>query len=437
MKIARILLAAALVTVSACDDGVSRPPPTDVRFFHAAPNFDTLAFLREARGEAILEYAGGAAARFDSGEYDFHLESRLAGTLQAVRELSFKRNLSPDFDYVFVAVAPGGVAQVLEIQLQPFDAASSNARVTVIGAHPSVGPVDIYLQPTGTLLPGVLANGSVSFGNTASTFTVAPQTSHLYLTPAGDPNTILFESVDATFNAGTDTVLVIHATGGQVPSDIGVSRTAGTALPVTELGLGSMLRVVQGIDDRLDRDFVLDGDTATPLFTSQPFGVISSYAPLTAATHTLTLTPAGAPATVERSIDFTPLAGRNYIGAFAGDTTNGIEASVFIENQRRIVRQASLSFLNIAGLYNSLYIYIRPPGTDISTVLPTLEIAAPGIAPRALAPGDYEVTVQDSVTDAILAGPVPITVAAEGIYGILLSNNADSVTVQVDYFYDF
>jgi hypothetical protein len=42
----------------------------------------------------------------------------------------------------------------------------------------------------------------------------------------------------------------------------------------------------------------------------------------------------------------------------------------------------------------------------------------------------------DQVTFAIVAGPLPVTLADEGLYGVLLLNAADNVTVDFEYFYD-
>lgn len=436
MNIARILLTVALVALAACEsDGVVRPPPTDVRFFHAAPNFGTLAILREARPEAVLEFGGGASARFDSGEYDFHVESREAGTLNAIRELTLTENLSSELDYSFVAVAPGGNPQILLVDTPPFDPTSSMARLSFIAAHPDLGPVDVYLQAAGTSLPAVVANGSVSYGETELSFTVPIQPLHIFLTPAGDPNTILYESIELNFNAGSSNVLVIHGTGAQLASDIAVSITGSTALRIAQLGVDSVVRVAQGSDDRLARDVLVDDDT-TPLFPAQAFGVLSDYMPVSPGTRTLSLTPVGAPGTVETSFDFPALSGRSYIAAFAGNTTEGITGRAFLEDPRRIVRQASISFLNIAGLFNNVYIYVRPPGTAINTVFPSLELASAAFAARSFQPGNYEVTIQDSITAAILAGPIPVSFADSGVYGMLLRNGADSLTVEIDYFYD-
>ena len=438
MKIAGLLFLAGLFAVAGCDgEGRVRPPQTAVRFFHASPNFATFALLRERRPDFVHDFGGGTLLHFDSGQYDFGLESS-PPQAPTIRHVSFSADLSASLQHTFVAVAPNDVPQILQVSVPNFPAASTSARYSVIHAFPAQGALDVYVVAAGTPLGSVAAQGSISFGPIPATFEVAPQTLRLYLTPAGDPNTVLFESTDLSATAGADSVLVVHDTGGQTPVSLGVSSVGSATLRLPQQGANALVRVVQGVDDRLARDVILDDAVTTPLFSSQAFGEFSPYAPVSQGQHTLNLTPVGAPATEESSVEFAPLAGRYYSAIFAGDTTNGINGLVAVEDPRPIVKQASVSFANAAGLFGNLRLFIVPPGTDITRAFPRPIFAAPYFsAGLALAPGDYEITVQDDATLAILVGPKPVTLAEKGVYGVLLLNAADNVTIDLEYFYDF
>jgi DNA-binding beta-propeller fold protein YncE len=353
--------------------------------------------------------------------------------------LTFSADVTPDLQYIYVAIAPNDVLQILAASIPNFPAGSTSARYSIIHAFPAEGALDVYLVPAGTALGSVAAQGSITFGPTPATFAVTPETLRLYLTPAGDPNTILFESTDLVALTGTDNVLVVHDVSGQTPVSLGVSLMIGdTTLRVNRQGDGALLRVVQGVDDRLARDVILDDAATTPLFSSQPFGELSEYTPVSAAEHTLTLTPVGAPATEESSAIFTTVAGRYYTAIYAGDTTTGIDGIVAAEDPRPIVNQSSLYIANAAGLFGDLRFYILPPGTDVNLVAPRILFTAPHFPARtSLLPGDYEITVVDDQTRAVLAGPEPVTLAEKGVYGVLLLNAADNVTIDLEYFYDF
>lgn len=435
-----MLLVAFAVTAGCDSEGRVRPPQTTLRVFHASPNFGTFAFLRERRPEAVVDFGGGATVNFDSGPYDFHLQSSPPGIgVSPVTHVSQNLDLSPGMQYTFVAVSPGDQPQLLVSVLPNLPAGSANARYSIIDAHPTQGAMDVYLVAAGTPLGSVAPQGNVSFGPTAATIQIAPQVLRLYLTPAGDPNTVLFESTDFTAEAGSDHYFVVHATGGQTPVDFAVSEITGSGLRISRQGEGALLRVVQAIDDRVARDVILDAETTTPLFSAQPFGELSTYVPVTASVqHTLKLTPVATPGTEEETVTFTPLAGRYYTVIFAGDTTGGIEGRIMIEDPRRIVGQSSLFAINAAGLFDLLLIYVLPPGGDINTAFPRFALpTAEYTAQRApLVPGNYEITVQDEDTEAVVAGPVPVTLADRGLYGVLMLNAADNVTVELRHFYD-
>jgi hypothetical protein len=441
MKFANLLLLVALATMAGCgSEGRVRPAQTTLRFFHASPNFGTFAMLRERLPAAIVEFGGGATATFDSGPYDFHLESSPPGLgVQPINHVTQSLDLSPGMQYTFVAVSPNDQPELLISAVPNLPAGSTNARYSIIHAHPTQGAMDVYLVAAGTPLNSVTAQGSLSFGPTAATFQVAPQALRLYLTPAGDPATVLFESTDLSVTAGSDHYFVVHATGGQTPIDFAVSEIFGTGLRIARQGEGALLRVVQGVDDRMARDIILDDGTTSPLFTAQPFGELSAYVPVSSAVpHTLKLTPVGAPGTEEATLEFTPLSGRYYTIVFAGDTTDGITGRSMIEDPRHVVNQASVYIINSAGLYDLLLVHILPPGSVVNPLFPRAVLAAPDFTGQRLsfAPSAYEITVQDSETLAIVAGPVPITLSERGLYGVLMLNAADNVTVDLEHFYD-
>jgi len=435
-----LLLVAFAATAGCESDGRVRPPQTTLRYFHASPNFGTFALLRERRPEAIVDFGGGTTAHFDSGPYDFYLESSPPGVgVQPIRHVTRTLDLSAGMQYVFVAVSPGDQPQLLVTAVPNLPAGTTTARYSIIAAHPTQGDMDAYLVAPGTPLSSVIPQGNLSFGPTAATFEVAPQTLRLYLTPAGDPATVLFESADLLVAAGSDHYFVVHATGGQTPVDFAVSEITSTGLRLSRQGESALLRVVQGVDDRMARDILLDTDTMTPLFSAQAFGELSTYVPVTASVeHTLKVTPVGTPGTEEESISFTPLAGRYYTVIFAGDTTGGITGRVMIEDPRRIVGQSSLYVINAAGLFDLLLVYVQSPGTVINPALLRAALPAPEYTVQRipLVPGAHEITVQVAATNAVVAGPVPVTFADRGLYGMLMLNAADNVTVDLQHIYD-
>lgn len=438
MKITRMLLIAALVAMAGCDnEGVVRPPPTDVRVFHAATSFDTIAFLRESRVETTLSFGGGTRLRFDSGEYDFHFEY-LSPNTGLERPVSFAEDLSPDLNYTFVEVSPGGMLDVLVVATPSTPASDTTGRMTIIHAHPTYAAFDAYFAAPGTPLAGELPAGSASYGPTPIVTELQPATYRLYLTPVGDPNTVLFESRDLDVGIGTDNVLVVSDPGPRNSADLIVDIVSNAAVRVNEFGRDAEVRMLHDIDDAMPRDLLLDDNTTTPLFSAQPAGVLSAFAPVSPDTHALNLTPVGTPGTIEREVELLSLSGRYYMALFAGNSVDGIQGIVFAEDARAITEQATVRFANVAGMFDALDIYLLEPGTDINTASPTLGFTEfPRVTARLAFRSDtYEMTIQDPETSAVVYGPATVTLANGGVYGFALLNGAGGGTVDVQSFYD-
>ena len=89
-------------------------------------------------------------------------------------------------------------------------------------------------------------------------------------------------------------------------------------------------------------------------------------------------------------------------------------------------------------MFDIIDIYFEIPGTDITTVNPLLFLGVTDVTDRIrLAPNDYEITVVDAITQAVLAGPQILTVDDGGVYGVLLLNAVGGSTVDIQLFDDF
>jgi hypothetical protein len=445
MKITHWLSFAILIAVAGCEgEGITRPPPTDVRIFNAAPNAAAITLRREQdfQNPASFFFGAGDTRSFDSGPYEFNLDYTTISGL--IRADSLSETLSPDLDYMFVAVSPGGQPELLLFATDNRPANAATPRVTIAHAFPGRGDLDVYLELPGTTPAGASPRGTISFGADALTFEIPPETYKIYLTAAGDPNDIVFESTNRPIEAiaaNREVVYVVTDPGGQGTADIALYRV-GTSVASTgavgQIGLQSAMRVVHGLTDRLDRDIHLDDTLSPPLFPAQAFGVVSDYAEMSFGTHDLIVTPLGNPGTEELTANHIAFPGVLYTFLIGNTFDGGIAARIIDEDKRSIRGQATVSVLNDAGLFEAVAVYIEPPGTDVTNLPPPIALAPLGFVPREpLIPGDYEITVENPLTDTILAGPVPITVDEGGVYGILLVNGAGGSTVDIVLFDDF
>lgn len=441
MKITHIACIAALFAVAGCQgSGNDRPPPSYVNYFDAAPNLEAIEFRREQdfQNAVGLSYAlGEARTRYDSGQYDFHLAYSTVNP--NAQEVDFSETLSPDKVYTFVAVAPNGQPEVLKFAVDALPTPTTQ-RFTLIHAFEGLGDLDVYWEAPGTLLSSAVPIGTISYGQDALPFEVTPGTYRLYLTTAGDPNDVLFESSNQTIVDAPerliDDVLVVSDPAGQVTVNLIVSRVGYSRLG--QDGVRSNVRVIQSINDGVDRDIYVDDTTSPPLFPAQPFGVISDYAEVDFGTRVVLATPVGNPGTEELSYPYSAISGGVHTVLIATDSQGEIAAASILEDKRSIVGQATMTFFDGAGLFGDIYIYAVPPGTDITTLDPQLVMFAPGFSSRLpVTPGDYELWVKDGTTSAILAGPEAITVEDGGVYGIGFVNGAGGSTVDLVFYDDF
>lgn len=438
MKILRMISLTLIVAAAGCDsEGIVRPPQTDVRIFNAASNLGTVALLREESLAAQLEYGDGRATEFDAGQYDFHVEFSPVATGRT-RAFSFSETLDADLAYTFVLVAPGGEPEAFVATAPAHDNDADTTRWTIVHAFEGLGEVDVYLEDEGTDLTTATSRGRVGYGADALSFEVAPGILRLFLTTAGDPTDIVFQSFNVAFVPGFSESLVISDPGDLGTLDIEVSRIQTNTVRMGQVGQTSETRAVNGIDDRLDRDVYFDDTTTPALFPALPFGQLTDYIGVEPISHNVIVTPLGNPGTEEASIDAFFLPGRIFTILIAGNSTDGVVQSVVTEDKRSIDGQASFRIYNTAGLFGRVSVYVVPPGTDITQTNPEVELGAPAATPRnAYVPGDYELWVVDVDPVTVLAGPIPVTMNDGGVYGMLLLNGADGNTVEVDLFDDF
>jgi hypothetical protein len=158
---------------------------------------------------------------------------------------------------------------------------------------------------------------------------------------------------------------------------------------------------------------------------------------LTVGDHTLNVTPPGNPGVLE--LTQTISLGRNarYTVLVSGDAGT-LTHALLLDDTRRFADAGTVRMYNVARQFTGVDFLIVPTGTDISNLGPLATLApVSGRGYVSIPPGTYDVYLRQAGTTTVLAGPQPITLATNGIYGIIATNGPDTSTASIALIDDF
>ena len=218
MKPVNLALFGLALALAACSGGSQFPEPTGKGTFRAinaistAPNINFR--LEEVSGQRILPMSYRemtASAQFDDFEYNFNFEVRFAGQLQDTRVATKTQKIDANKDYTFVATGSVESPTILTWigDERTFDPEDTVAEVRIAHLAESVGSADFYFAPPGTAPVLGEADGTLAFGEFIPPQDVDAGDYELTVTPAGDPDTILFQSIVVTYVEQTAATVAI------------------------------------------------------------------------------------------------------------------------------------------------------------------------------------------------------------------------------------
>ena len=426
--------AASLLLVSmgiaGCEDGRVRGPKVGVRVVHAAPTTGEIAFRREEREEASLSYAQASGELlFDADRYDFNVDVAETATGTSARRVTFSQELVGDNEYLFVLTEVAGLVQPMIFEKPVFES-TSDAEVTAVHAASSVGSVDVYLEPPGADLTTAVPLGAVAFGGVLDPATRPAGDYRLTLTESGAASNVMLSSGTVPLGAGGSVAFVIVDGTAESTAPFAVVPAGTIASLLVDRSTQSAFQVVNAAADTAARDVFVDGDFTSPALAALEFATPSPATPIAAGAREISVTPAGNPGVVEVEHEFTAARGLIYTLLIAGEP-GGLSVGSAANQAREIAGIARIRFMNGASQVTPLDIFLVPPDTDVTNRPPLFTLQAAGISQRIGAtPDDYELVLRDADTDAIVAGPEPLTLA-EGVFTILAVNGATPGTVDI------
>jgi hypothetical protein len=438
MRIRISALALVLVSsiLAACgSEGRSRGPDARVTALHTASSYPQLQFYREQRLQGGLDFGGGQSFLYEVGQYDFNLDVLPPLSSAPVRLKTFSVTLEPGSEYYFVITeVGGGVLEPLIVTQAPFSPTATNAEVSVFHAAFASPTMDIYLTAPGAVLSAANPIGRAAFGQHVAPSTFAAGDYQLAFTEAGNPLNVLFTSTTITLLPGQANFLAI-ADAGIDTNEVIVERLTNVSTVLINVNAPATQRMINGVTDAQPRDVFLDDNFAVPFLAAVPNGVPTARAPIATGDRKISVTPAGNPGVIEVETTSTVFPAAWYTALVAG-VPGTLVLNSFAENRRRILGEARLRYYNAAAQFSSIGIVISVPG-GTALGFPVVLINGGSAEDFPLPPGNYEIQVFPAGSTTAALGPLPITVASEGIYSMLFLNGPTAETASVVLFDDF
>jgi len=299
--------------------------------------------------------------------------------------------------------------------------------------------MDVYIQPTGVGIVGATPRGSVGFLGKITPKTFASGDYEITLTAAGDASNVLYASSAVSLAAGITNVFVIADDGGQGTATMSVIMAQDSSFVLHSANATSGVRAVNLADDGATRDFAINHEYSPPILPGVAFGTATGYVTVPVSDSLpISVTPVGNPGVLELDSQLVAPAGTLSTVMFAGPAGTLIP-QIVTDDRRRIRNEAKLRFFNAANQFTTATeLVLLPPGTtDQTTIAATTGLVAPAVTDyQYIKPGTYDLLFRETVTNVVRAGPVPVTLADGGIYGVMTLNGPDTATATVVFIDD-
>jgi len=425
------VIAIAALTTS-CGESQTRPPRVSLTIVNAAPGFAALTTRRGPSNRAelgTLQFPGANVNTIDSGTYNMAVETPDTVTNTVVPRAEFTDNLEPDQSYLYVMAEENASVVPLIFSRPIYTPSTTTWDVRLVNATQTVPTADVYLTPPNTDLTTVAPLGTVPFKQSVFLQGLEPGDAVVTVTEPGSPQNVLFTSNTVTFQAGFSLELIIVPDVNGFDGVLSLIFNAATSVTFLDVNSPPSLRPLNGAQDRLPRDFYLARDFTTPVAAN--VAVATNQPPITVPNETnlISVTPAGNPSVVEVDIPQALERGALHNLVVSGPAGT-LSAVIPADDLRRNNEHARIRFLNAVNYYETLYVFLLAPGTDITTVLPSWILESPESTARELAAATtFELTVVDAATRNVVYGPVDLSLSARGIYTVGLFDSGDGTTV--------
>ncbi|MCO7224843.1 DUF4397 domain-containing protein [Pleionea sp. CnH1-48] len=429
----RLGVVAVAFSLSACeifdddDDAPATPAPTakaKVEVIHAsadAPRVNVYSGATPLLQNFDYAQASGLV-EVDAGLFNVDVKGLLPDS--STPSVIGPVDLTLQADMIYTVIATNNVANIEPLIVSRSDSAigAEEVRVQVVHAAVNAPMVDVYVTAPDADITASAPLGTFDFKGDLGPVTVPQGDYQIRVTPAGDNQTIAFDSGAVSLAGGSDLTIaaITNTATGSAPINLLVA-TGTSSFLVRDKNAGANVRVTHGSPDAPAVDIIANDNFSAPLFSNLGFTQTSDWANIPANMYNVKVVPQGAtsPVVINADLDF---AIGNFYSVLAVDTLDQIDALVLTEDRRRVATEAKIQIVHASPAAGNVDIYVVAPGTDINSVEATIS----GFALKAttngfigLPGGSYDVYITAAGTKDVAIGPAQIDLNAGGIYTVI------------------
>jgi hypothetical protein len=431
----RILLAIIVAaTVAGCGGESALPEATGdgvIRMINAIPTSPEIGFLIEERTLASVAYKSNSAPeQWNDLSYTFNFEIArplLENTRIASRFLDVVR----DIEYTFVVrgSVDTAVVDLWEIPVRSFSGSETVFEMRIGHAADALGTVDVYLSPE-TALPALgdpvatLAPGEVT-----APADVEEDSYVVTITPAGDPTTVLYQSVPSRIVASQSALITVFEgdANDTAPVTIRVFNGQGLSSALTDARFPPTARFVHATMDLGTSDIYDDEALQNRIVADLAFGDVTGDIDMAVGEIAITATAPGNVGAIQLEDVLTTFAGShvNYYFTVLADELRG--APVLVD-RRSIETVARLTFFHSAANHELVDLYVVEAGTSIEdAILPRQVRLAYGLQtpPTSLDAGSYDIYITTAGEKTVLDGPIGLEAGRGDVFEAVLLDRVD------------
>lgn len=396
------------------------------------PTAPDVNFLIEEQSVGTISYKGTTDAEtFDDLTYNFNFETRLPGDAEVRRIATQSLDVVADTNYVFALTGTVDAASIVlwETPERQWDGSETVFEASVGHLAPSLGEVDVYLQPAAAATPVVgEARGTLTFGDKLPPFDVESGDYVFTVTAPGDPANVVFRSNATAFTERTSILFTMQQADASITSPLSVHAvtSSGAADDLADANSPPTRRYVHAASGTGNLDVVVDQNFAAPVVTNLAFGAVSSGVAVPSGESTYTFTPAGNPGGLLLEEEDT-VAANTRSTTFITGTPADLATLSFPDNRRAIAGLAKLRITVVSNNFEEADLYLLQAGAPIGDIAPPF----PGIATLEstgylqLAAGNYELTATVAGEKTIVAGPLAVDLVNGDVVEIAVIDTVD------------